>query len=117
MSATTACRLTIKIKRSIVHVQLEKIFECQSGDSWKQFEYFYEIGTVSALFHCPYTFKHHTIRTFFLAGATKVLNKKIIVAFNIQHCRSSPIFMQFGPGAFKIFAMKQAPAVFWGLTL
>ena len=46
-------------------------------------------------------------------SATKLLNKKVITAFNIQYCRSSPTFTQFGRGVFKIFAMKNADPVFW----
>ena len=42
------------------------------------------------------------------------LNKKVITAFGIQYCRSSPTFTQFGRGVFEIFAIKHAGPVFLG---
>jgi len=47
-------------------------------------------------------------------SATKLLNKKVTTAFNIQYCRSSPTFTHFGRGVFKIFAMKHTGLVFFG---
>ena len=70
-------------------------------------------------YHWTNRFEHHTIATFFARwrhSATKLLNKKVITAFGIQYCRSSPTFTQFGRGVYKIFAIKHAGPVF-GATL
>ena len=77
----------------------------------------FSVNSAVVYWHCTNSFEHHTIATFFARwrhSATKLLNKKVITAFSIQYCRSSPTSMQFGRGVFKIFAMKHAGPVFWG---